>query len=238
MARLPRLTVPGYPHHLIQRGNNRQAIFAVEADYEALLSMLDENARKFEVELHAYVLMTNHFHLLATPGTLTGLPSLMQAVGRRYVRHFNQAQGRTGTLWEGRYRSTLIQADRHLLACMVYMDLNPVRAGIAQSPTDYRWSSHRHYIGLCDDKLLTPHPLYWTLGNTPFAREAAYAQLVAAGIGRQQQEALTNSALQGWALGESDYVAELQKRTARRVSKGKAGRPILPKAVAEESVPK
>ena len=233
MARLPRLTVPGYPHHLIQRGNNRQAIFAVGADYEALLSMLDENARKFEVELHAYVLMTNHFHLLATPGTLTGLPSLMQAVGRRYVRHFNQAQGRTGTLWEGRYRSTLIQADRHLLACMVYMDLNPVRAGIAQSPTDYLWSSHRHYIGLRDDKLVTPHPLYWTLGNTPFAREAAYAQLVAAGIGRQQQEALTNSALQGWALGESDYVAELQKRTARRVSKGKAGRPILPKAVAD-----
>ena len=233
MARLPRLTVPGYPHHLIQRGNNRQAIFAVEADYEALLSMLDENARKFEVELHAYVLMTNHFHLLATPGTLTGLPSLMQAVGRRYVRHFNQAQGRTGTLWEGRYRSTLIQADRHLLACMVYMDLNPVRAGIAQSPTDYLWSSHRHYIGLRDDKLVTPHPLYWTLGNTPFAREAAYAQLVAAGIGRQQQEALTNSALQGWALGESDYVAELQKRTARRVSKGKAGRPILPKALAD-----
>ena len=238
MARLPRLTVPGYPHHLIQRGNNRQAIFAVESDYDTLLSMLHESARKFEVDLHAYVLMTNHFHLLATPETLTGLPSLMQAVGRRYVRHFNQTQGRTGTLWEGRYRSTLIQADRYLLACMVYMDLNPVRAGIVPSPTDYPWSSHRHCIGLRDDKLVTPHPLDWTLGNTPFAREAAYAQLVAAGIGRQQQEALTNSALRGWALGETDYVAELQRRTARRVSKGKAGRPIQSRTDVNKPVPK
>lgn len=230
MARLPRLTVPGYPHHLIQRGNNRQAIFAADADYETLLSMLDENARKFEVELHAYVLMTNHFHLLATPATATGLPSLMQAVGRRYVRYFNQRQGRTGTLWEGRYRSTLIEADRYLLACMVYMDLNPVRAGIAAAAKDYPWSSHRHYIGLRDDRLVTPHALWWSLGNTPFAREAAYAELVAAGISTQQQLALTNSALRGWALGTPDYVAELQKRTARRVAKAKAGRPVRNRA--------
>lgn len=226
MARLPRLTVPGYPHHLIQRGNNRQAIFAGDADYHILLGMLDENARKFEVEVHAYVLMTNHFHLLATPATMTSLPLLMQAVGRRYVRHFNQTQGRSGTLWEGRYRSTLIQADRYLLACMAYLDLNAVRAGIALSATDYPWSSHRHYIGRRDDKLVTPHPLYWTLGNTPFAREVAYAAMVGAGISVQQQQALTDSALQGWALGDSGYVAELQKRTARRVSKGAAGRPF------------
>jgi putative transposase len=224
MARLPRLTVPDYPHHLIQRGNNRQAIFAEPADYETLLSMLDENARKFEVQVHAYVLMTNHFHLLATPAAAVGLPSLMQAVGRRYVRYFNQRQRRSGTLWEGRYRSTLIQADRYLLACMVYMDLNPVRAGIVATAKDYPWSSHRHYIGMRDDKLVTPHALYWSLGNTPFAREAAYAELVAAGIGAQQQQALTNSALQGWALGEADYVEELQKRTARRVTKAIAGR--------------
>ena len=226
MARLPRLTVPGYPHHLIQRGNNRQAIFDSEDDYGTLLAMVDENARKFEVEVHAYVLMTNHFHLLATPATATSLPSLMQAVGRGYVRHFNQKQGRSGTLWEGRYRSTLIQADRYLLACMVYIDLNPVRAGIAASAANYPWSSHRHYIGSREDRLVTPHSLFWTLGNTPFAREAAYAELVGAGIPRQQQQALTNSALQGWALGDTNYVAELQKRTARRVSKAKVGRPL------------
>jgi putative transposase len=225
MARLPRLTVPGYPHHLIQRGNNRQAIFASPGDYQTLLAMLDENARKFEVELHAYVLMSNHFHLLATPATVEGLPHLMQAVGRRYVRYFNQRQGRSGTLWEGRYRSTLIQAERHLLACMVYLDLNPVRAGIAPSAADYPWSSHRHFAGLAADKLVTPHPLYWSLGNTPFAREAAYSEMVAGGISPQEQQALTESALRGWALGEPDYVADLQRRTARRVAKGKAGRP-------------
>lgn len=225
MARLPRLTVPGYPHHIIQRGNNRQPIFGDNADYEALLDMLAENARKHGVALHAYVLMTNHFHLLATPETTEGIPQMMQAVGRRYVRHFNQRHLRTGTLWEGRYKSTLIQADRYLLACMAYIDLNPVRAALVADPRDYRWSSHAHYAGLRDDKLVTPHPLFWALGNTPFAREAAYTELVRAGIGQQQQLALTQSALQGWALGESDYVADLQKRTARRVSKGKAGRP-------------
>lgn len=239
MARLPRLTVPGYPHHLIQRGNNRQAIFAAKADYETLLAMLHENARKFEVELHAYVLMSNHFHLLATPTTQTGLPSLMQAVGRRYVRHFNQSQGRSGTLWEGRYRSTLIQADRYLLACMVYLDLNPVRAGISATPAAYPWSSHQHYIGVRDDKLIAPHALYWSLGNTPFAREAAYAELVTAGIGPQEQQALTNSALRGWALGETSYVEDLQKRTERRMTMAKAGRPIRSATLpADRPVPK
>lgn len=225
MARLPRLTVPGYPHHIIQRGNNRQAIFAVDADYEALRSMLDEHAREKGVELHAYVLMTNHFHLLATPETPEGIPQMMQAVGRRYVRYFNQRQSRTGTLWEGRYRSTLIQAERYLLACMVYIDLNPVRAGMVGAAVDYPWSSHRHYVGLRNDKIVTPHPLVWEMGNTPFARDAAYGELVQAGIGDKQQRALTDSALRGWALGEADYVAELQKRTARRVTQALAGRP-------------
>jgi len=227
MARLPRLTVPGYPHHVIQRGNNRQPIFSDRADYESLLSMLEENARKYGVAIHAYVLMSNHFHLLATPETAQSIPQMMQAVGRRYVRYFNQRQGRTGTLWEGRYKSTLIQGERYLLACMVYIDLNPVRGGLADAAADYPWSSHGHYIGRCHDRLITPHPLYWELGNTPFARDAAYAELVQSGISAEQQRALTDSALRGWALGEADYVAALQKRTARRVSKTRAGRPRL-----------
>ncbi len=226
MARLPRLTIPGYPHHIIQRGNNRQPIFASDADYETLLSMLEENARKFGVSVHAYVLMSNHFHLLATPDTTQGIPRAMQAVGRRYVRYFNQRQGRTGTLWEGRYKSTLIQSERYLLTCMAYIDLNPVRAGLASDPADYPWSSHGHYIGRRYDRLLTQHPLYWELGNTPFAREVAYAELVRSGITPEQQHALTDSALRGWALGETSYVADLQKRTARRVSKTRAGRPV------------
>ena len=226
MARLPRLTLPGYPHHIIQRGNNRQPIFAATADYQVLLNLLDENARKFEVAIHAYVLMTNHFHLLATPQTSDGLPQMMQAVGRRYVRYFNDRQKRSGTLWEGRYRSTLIQTDRYLLACMAYIDLNPVRAGLVAQARDYPWSSHGHFIGQHLDKLVTPHPLYWELGNTPFAREATYADWVQAGISSVQQQALTDAALSGWALGEPDFVADLQKRTARRVAKGSAGRPL------------
>ncbi|MFZ3140796.1 transposase [Polaromonas sp.] len=225
MARLSRLTVPGYPHHIIQRGNNRQAIFSSAADYQMLLALLDENAQKFGVALHAYVLMENHFHLLATPTTAEGLPQMMQAVGRRYVRYFNDRQGRSGTLWEGRYRSTLIDADRYLLACMVYIDLNPVRAGLVKEAASYPWSSHAHYVGLRTDKMITPHALFWTLGNTPFSREAAYAELVAHGITPVQQEALTQSALSGWALGDEKFVVNLQKQTNRRLKKTLPGRP-------------
>ncbi|MEI8325377.1 MAG: transposase [Betaproteobacteria bacterium] len=231
MARLPRLTLPGYPHHVIQRGNNRQPIFASNANHEDLLGLLSENASRFGVAIHAYVLMSNHFHLLATPSSADGLPQMMQAVGRRYVRHFNDTQGRSGTLWEGRYKSTLIQTERYLLACMVYIDLNPVRAGLVAQARDYPWSSHAHYVGLRSDPLATPHPLFWELGNTPFAREAAYAELVQAGVTSSTHTALTQSALHGWALGEPDFVADLQKRTLRRVSQAAAGRPILVKKI-------
>jgi putative transposase len=227
MARLPRLTVPGYPHHIIQRGNNRQAIFSASADYEMLLSLLEEHAGKEGVAIHAYVLMTNHIHLLATPDTAEGLPQMMQSIGRRYVRYFNTRQQRTGTLWEGRYKSTVVQADRHLLACMAYIDLNPVRAGLVEEAGAYPWSSHAHYIGRRNDRLITPHPLYWELGNTPFSREAAYAELVQSGVSKSQQQALTDSALRGWALGEADFVADLQRRTARRLARTKVGRPPL-----------
>jgi putative transposase len=226
MARLPRLTLPGYPHHVIQRGNNRQAIFATAADHQMLLDLLAEHAKKFDVAVHAYVLMGNHFHLLVTPNTADGLPKMMQAMGRSYVRYFNDAQKRSGTLWEGRYKSTLIQTDRYLLACMAYIDLNPVRAGLVAQPQDYLWSSHVHYLGLRPDRLITPHPLYWELGNTPFAREAAYAELVHAGIGAVQQTALTDAVLRGWALGDPGFVADLQKKTERRVAKVTSGRPF------------
>ena len=226
MARLSRLTLPGYVHHVIQRGHNRQPIFASAADYQTLLALLDEYAKKFDVAIHAYVLMSNHFHLLTTPQTAEGLPLLMQAVGRRYVRYFNATQQRSGTLWDGRYKSTLIQAERYLLAGMAYLDLNPVRSGLERQARDYPWSSYGHYTGQRIDKLITSHPLVWALGNTPFAREAAYAEWVQAGLNPVQQAALTDSVLSGWALGEADFVADLQKRTQRRVAKGTAGRPV------------
>jgi putative transposase len=231
MARLPRLTVPGYPHHVIQRGNNRQTIFREPADYEFMLDLLVEQSKKFQVAVHAYVLMGNHFHLLATPQTDKGLPAMMQAVGRSYVRYFNRRYQRSGTLWEGRYRSTIVQSERYLLACMAYIDLNPVRAGMVANLGDYPWSGYAHSMGRRNDPLVTPHALYWQLGNTPFAREAAYGALVLAGIGGQDQAQISQSVHSGWALGGADFIAVLQESTDRRVAKGRAGRPISPKSM-------
>lgn len=227
MARLPRLTVPGYPHHVIQRGNNRQPIVRDDADREALLALIVGQAGEHQVALHAWVLMDNHFHLLLTPETADGVPRMMQAVGRNYVRRFNDRYQRSGTLWEGRYKSTLIQTERYFLACMVYLDLNPVRAGMVSDPKQHMWSSHRHHIGQTTDRGITPHPVYWALGNTPFAREAAYAELVRAGLPQEQQLAITDATLHGWALGDAGFADQLQKQTDRRAVKARRGRPFL-----------
>ena len=228
MARLPRLSVPGHLHHVLQRGNNRQPIFVSATDHDLFLALLAENAASFDVAVHAYVLMGNHFHLLATPATGDGVSRLMQAVSRRYVRHFNTTHGRTGTLWEGRYRSTVMDAAAYLLPAMAYVDLNPVRNGLVAAARDFPWSSHGHYAGLRIDRLVTPHPLFWTLGNTPFSREAAYAELVRAGISPSVQQALTDAVLTGWVLGDEKFGASLQKQTERRLTKSSAGRPAKP----------
>lgn len=226
MARLARVSLPGYPHHVIQRGNNRQAIFRSDADRGKMRSLLQENAVQFGIDVHAYVLMDNHLHLLATPRDGDGLSKMMQAVGRRYVRYFNDSHGRSGTLWEGRYKSALVQSERYLLACMVYMDLNPVRAGMVERAQDYPWSSHAHYIGLRNDRLVTPHALVWELGNTPFARESRYRELVQAGVSQEQRLALGQSVISGWALGDKRFIAHLQGRTPRRLTPSVPGRPI------------
>jgi putative transposase len=225
MARQARLTVPAYPHHVIQRGNDRQMIFRDDADRERLLSLLLEHAQRSKVAVHAYVLMDNHFHLLLTPETGEGIPQMMQSVGRSYVRYFNIRHARTGTLWEGRYRCSLIETERYLLACMAYIDLNPVRAGMVNDAAEFPWSSHRHLIGQRSDKLVTPHALFWSLGNTPFAREAAYAQMVRAGIAHQEEGELTRSVLTGWPLGSVAFIASLEQSTHRRLLPAKAGRP-------------
>ena len=225
MARLPRLSIAGYAHHVIQRGNNRQPIFLSNSDRQTMLDLLEEHAKAQGIAVHSYVLMDNHIHLLVTPGTNEALPSFMQAVGRRYVRYFNGRTQRTGTLWEGRYRSTIVQSEAYLLTCMAYLDLNPVRAGMVAQAADFPWSSYGHYVGQRSDKLITPHPVAWEIGNTPFAREAAYARLIQGGLTMHQQAALTESVVHGWALGEENFVADLQKNTTRRLTKGKAGRP-------------
>lgn len=225
MARLPRLTLTGVPHHVVLRGNNQQPIFLDDTDRQTWLALLAEYAPREQVHVHAYVLMDNHAHLLLTPQQEGGLPRLMQSLGRTYVRRFNQRHQRTGTLWEGRYRCTVLDPEHYLLPCMVYLDLNPVRAGLVQTAQAYPWSSHAHYIGLRHDKWLTPHPLLWSLGNTPFAREAAYAQAVERGIPAAQVQALTEAALKGWALGDAAFLARLGLRTPRRLQKARPGRP-------------
>lgn len=228
MARLPRLTLPGHAHHILLRGNNRQAIVVDDADRQLLIDLVFEQAQAHGVAVHAWALMDNHLHLLLTPGTADGVPRTLQALGRAYVRRFNNRHGRTGTLWDGRYRSTLVQADDHLLDCMAHIELNPVRAGLVADPRDYPWSSHRHHTGQRVDRQLAPHPVYWALGNTPFAREAAYSERVRAGLSAERQRAIVDATLHGWALGDAAFLQGLQRQTERRVARAPRGRPPLP----------
>jgi len=225
LARQPRFTLAGYPHHVIQRGNNRQAVFVDDEDRRIWLELLHTHAQAQKVAVHGYVLMSNHVHLLLTPAEQDGIARLVQAVGRLYVRGFNRRHARSGTLWEGRYRSTLIESERYLLACMAYIDLNPVRAGLVAAPADYPWSSHVHYVGLRNDSMLTPHALYWALGNTPFAREQAYARLVQGAQGSKAQSELGAAVHGRSVLGGESFIADLQKRTPQRLTPGRAGRP-------------
>ena len=224
MARLPRLAASGYPHHVIQRGNNRQAIFADAADCERFLGELGELLPLYEVALHAYVLMPNHVHLLLTPASRAGLSGLMQALGRRYVAWFNRRHGRTGALFEGRFRSSIVESECYLLACSRYIELNPVRAGLVGKPVEYRWSSMGHHAGLRVDPLITEHPLVWALGNTPFERQAAYQRLFETELAETTVHAIRSTLHRSWALGSDEFCASLAT-TSRRAAPIHPGRP-------------
>lgn len=227
MARLPRLVVPHQAHHIIQRGTDRRVIFLDENDHLTFLRWLKEASKTFQVAIHAYVLMPNHLHLLATPVDETGLARMMQWLGRHYVPYFNYKYDRFGTLWQGRYRATVIDTERYFMACSRYIDLNPVRGGICSSPADFRWSSYAHHVGLLQDPLITDHALYWALSNTPFGREAAYRAMTEETISSEEVTELSNATLKGWALGSSKFKAKLEKQANRRVTPGKKGRPFL-----------
>jgi putative transposase len=228
MARLPRLTAPGFPHHLIQRGNNRQAIFLDEVDCVGYLRELGDLAPAHGLAIHAYVLMPNHVHLLATPAERDTLARVMQSLGRRYVRHFNDRHQRTGTLWEGRYRSTVVESDRYLLACMRYIELNPVRACLVPESAEYRWSSYGHHSGLRVDPLITEHSVYWALGNTPFERQVAYQRLFEQDEPPGEIEAIRDATHHGWALGQRNFLQSVAQNAGRRPSRLRAGRPRKP----------
>ena len=225
MARLPRLTVPGQVHRLVLRGNNGQPVFGDDADRQYLLQLLQDHAVENAVAVHGYVLLGNQVQLLVTPAD-ERLGAWMQAVGRRYVRYFNDRSGRSGTLWEGRYRSTVLEAETWMLPALVVADLAPVAEGLVAEPEAWRWSSHGHYIGRSVDRLVTPHACCWALGNTPFAREKAYADLVHDGLSAEPRARLEAATLGGWALGDAGFLEALAKKTQRRLTPGTAGRPV------------
>ncbi|MGH8400106.1 MAG: transposase [Gammaproteobacteria bacterium] len=225
MPRLPRLAAPGQPHHIIQRGNNRQAIFADTQDYAVYLEWLREAAKRFRLYIHSYVLMTNHVHLLATPSTAESMGHTLQSLGRRYVQYFNYTYGRTGTLWEGRYRATAIAAEDYLLLCSRYIELNPVRAGMVNSAAHYRWSSYRHNAQGRNDAMLSPHPVYQRLGTDQQARCGAYRELFRYVMDENEVEELREATNKSWALGNDRFKAQVEALSKRRVSPLARGRP-------------
>ena len=224
MARLGRYFVEGLALHVIQRGNDRQAIFYAERDYVLYRNWLAEQAETFGAKIHAWVLMTNHVHLLVTPGSPESLPRLMQSLGRRYVGHVNRAYRRTGTLWEGRYRAAPVESGAHLLACYRYIELNPVRAQMVAAPGDYPWSSHRANADGTADPLVTPHPLYLSLGIDGEARQTTYRALFAEALTASQLEAMRRATNGGWAIGSDHFQAQIEALAARRASPRSKGR--------------
>ena len=190
MARLARLSVAGQVHLVIQRGNNAQPIAGDDADRGRFLTMLGEAARSHRLEIHAYALTDNEFLMLATPADAVGLGRTMQSLGRRYVAYFNQRHVRSGTLWDGRFRSTVIEAALHLRDCMCFVESAPLRAGLVPAASDHPWSSARHHLGFAIDPLVTDPPVYWESGNTPFEREDAHRALLERGLASEDAFAI------------------------------------------------
>ncbi len=218
MARLPRFLIPGQPQHVIQRGNDRQEIFHAEDDYQFYLEKLSEAAKKHQCDIHAYVLMTNHVHLLITPHTEKGIGKMMQMLGRYYVQYFNYCYKRTGTLWEGRYKATLIDSEQYLLTCMRYIELNPVRTqNMANHPAEYPWSSYQRNASGNENQLVTPHREYKRLGSTDEERQSAYRQLFRARIPEMTLAAIREATNKGWVMGSDRFKAKIASKIDRPV---------------------
>ncbi len=229
MARLPRFVLPGHPQHVIVRGNNRQAIFCCDNDYRFYLNKLKDAVKKHGCDLHAYVLMTNHIHMLITPHQEGTLGKVIQMLGRYYVQYFNSSYHRTGTLWEGRYKAALIDSDLYALTCYRYIELNPVRGGMVNHPAEYPWSSYRYNaLGDADGfatEMLNPHRLYQIMGNTPAERQSAYRALFDSQIPNAKVEEIREMTNKAWVLGGERFKAEIEGILNRRSQKIKAGRP-------------
>ena len=227
MPRRPRIQLDRVPLHIVQRGHNREACFFGEDDYNSYLRWLGEALADSDCMLHAYALMTNHVHLLITPKKAALVPRLIMSLGRRYVQYINRTQGRTGTLWESRYKSSVIHADSYLLTCMRYIELNPVRAGMVDDPAHYRWTSYRHNgLGQTDSRI-TAHPLYESLALTVKARQAAYRALFRSELDAAAIDDIRLALNQNQPLGNSRFYAQLERKLGERREARARGRPVL-----------
>lgn len=227
MPRRARVAVPGIPWHIIQRGNNRCACFYTDSDYSYYLATLAEQAVKHACEVHAYVLMTNHVHLLITPQKQNSAALLMKNLGQRYTQYINRTYLRSGTLWEGRFKSCLAQSETYVMTCYRYIELNPVRAGMVCHPGAYRWSSYQCNAeeGL-SSPMLTPHAQYQNLGSTGLERQSAYRTLFDTHLGQKQVAAIRQATNGNYVLGDNRFQDEIARMLQRRVVAGKSGRPI------------
>ena len=225
MARLARFVLPGAPHHVIQRGHDGAAIVRDDDDRRQWLAALREATLAHAVDVHAWLLLDDHFHLIVTPSTAEALGLALQALGRRYVPAFNRRHGRAGTLWEGRFRAAVVDAAAWLLPCMRYVESHPARVSSPQEPGGLRWSSLPHHLGHLVDPLVRDHPRYWALGNTPFERHAAYARYLEQGASADELAFITAATRRGRPVGDAAFVAALERDTARPLSSRPRGRP-------------
>lgn len=225
MHRRARLTLPKVPVHLIQRGNNRQACFFADEDYRFYLDWLAEYADETGCRVHAYVLMTNHVHLLLSADQAAAPGALMKALGQRYVQYVNRTYWRSGTLWEGRFRSCLMQEETYLLACQRYIELNPIRAGMVEHPAEYRWSSYRSNAQGEYDELLNPHLIYESLGFNAATRQAAYRELFRYELEPGLVDEIRRATNGNYALGNERFAEQVSAALGLRSTPGKSGRP-------------
>ncbi|MCK9195000.1 MAG: transposase [Nevskia sp.] len=225
MSRPLRYEAIDLPQHVIQRGNNRQATFFAEEDYAVYRECLKDAADRHECDVHAYVLMTNHVHVLMTPHQSGGIGKVLQSVGRRYVQYVNTQYRRTGTLWEGRYKASLIDSERYLLTCYRYIEMNPVRAGMVKHPDEYRWSSYAWHAQGLDDTVIRDHPCYLDLANSVSGRQSAYRRLLRAPLGSETLAEIRDALNQCRVYGGERFKDEIEAVLGRRVRPGKAGRP-------------
>jgi putative transposase len=225
MARLRRIDLAGVLQHVLQRGNNRSPCFFEVSDYTFYLDCLMQAAHQHDCAVYAYVLMTNHVHLLVSGAQVGGVSAMMQTLGRRYVRGINQRYGRTGTLWEGRFKSSVIESERYLLTCYRYIELNPVRAGMVKHPGDYRWSSYRRHTLVIGDAWLVDHACYLALGRDVESRQTAYQALFQHPLVVEELSTIRSRINRSGILGSDRFQEEIAVVLGRRVQPGKPGRP-------------